>query len=190
MGEAINEAKLEVKKLKNVFDVYILADSALNGSKTAYIQLKAIAVQKTDHGIAARGRLVEIQKSLLLYRQSPTFYQGLVKKTDNEQVPYENLSLDEIVDNMVSPTLPDNYRHVCMVYIKNKPREEIFKKALQVLHTSDSLLTCAAFCGVLSEISDNKAAFLDFEGWIKICENELKSNSRDNILNSGAGNSR
>ncbi len=77
---------------------------------------------------------------------------------------------------MEKPSTSDNFRYTLMVYIKGdtktkgKPKDEILKKALDLFKNSDSLPTCAAFSGILNEISDKKAAFLDFDNWIKILE--------------------
>ena len=86
--------------------------------------------------------------------------------------------MDEIVEKMQNPNISEENRHTGMVYIKRiRPKKKIFKKALKVLETSNSLPTCAAFMGVLSAISESKADFLDFEGWIKICQGELEKNN-------------
>ncbi|NQS88205.1 hypothetical protein HQ584_00190 [Patescibacteria group bacterium] len=104
-------------------------------------------------------------------------YEELIAITEEGEIPFEKLSLDEIVRRMHNPTRPDSYRHTYMVYIEDKPKKEIYQAALTMFHTSDSLPTCAAFCGILSEISEQKAGFLDFDGWTKICEEELRKYS-------------
>lgn len=170
----VEKANIDVQNLNSLFDVYVCADTALNGSKAAYIQLRNIASQQTNYGLVARNKMIEIQKNLQLYLNTPTMYQSLTFKTATGDIPYDKLSLNDIVAAMENPALPDNYRHTCMVYIKGKPKEEIVKKALEVLKTSDSLPTSGAFCGVLAEILETKAGFLDFDGWIEICQKELE----------------
>ena len=170
----VEKANIDVQNLNSLFDVYVCADTALNGSKAAYILLRNIASQQTRYGLVATNKMIEIQKNLQLYLNTPAMYQSLTIKTATGDIPCETLSLNDIVAAMENPALPDNYRHTCMVYIKAKPKEEILKKALEVLKTSNSLPTSAAFCGVLAEISENKAGFLDFDGWIEICQRELE----------------
>ncbi|MBW2149262.1 MAG: hypothetical protein JRG73_02615 [Deltaproteobacteria bacterium] len=168
-----------METLAKVQKVYEFADHAQMGSKAAYLSLKEFAAHREKvYGRVAKIRLLEINRDLQIYRQIPRFYEGLAKITNKETIPFEKLSLDEIVRFMNDPTMSHKERHTCMVYIKKKPKEEVFKKALEVLKNSDSLYTCAAFCGVLSEVSIKKSKFLDsfpfdFEEWISVCEEEL-----------------
>lgn len=170
----LKEADNEVEKLGNLAAIQFVAVRAQNGSKAFYTQLKEAAKQLTPSGAFARARLIEIEKDLQVYRQAPDIYHELIRETsDGKKVPYKELSLDEIVKQMSKGSMHDTYRRTCMIYIKEKPKMEVFAKALSVFETSDYLPTCAAFCGVLSEISDEKAKFLDFDAWIKICKEQL-----------------
>ena len=175
MQNNVDSANFEVQKLKDLFSVYVAADQAMAGSKNAYIKVKSFAAEgKPDIGIAAKARLVEIERYLDMYREAPSFYSGLSVTKNGVKTSLDEISLDEIVNLMLEkPTLGDDYRRTCMAHIKKKPKKEIFEKAL-IVFASDSLPTCAAFCGVLSDISDEKARFLDFDGWTKICQEQLR----------------
>jgi len=177
--EAKNYISDEVRKVttpfNELFNIYILSDKAQNGSRSAYIQLRSIAIQQTNNGIVAKSRLINIQKTLEIYKHTPLIYPNLIYKTADKDIPIEEFSLDQVVKMMEEdPAMSDSYRAACMVYIKNKPHKEVLQKAFEVLKMSESLPACAAFMGVLSDIIGLKAAPLDFEGWIKICEEELK----------------
>lgn len=180
MTNALKKAESDLQKLEDLLAVYITADSAMNGSKKAYLQLKnSIAKEGADIvSIATQYKVREIEKSLDGYRRAPSMYSPLTLNTADgniplEEIPHDEIPLDKIVTVMLTkPDMPDSLRHTCMAYINRCPRDEIFKIALTVFE-SDCLLTCAAFCGVLSEISDEKAEFLDFEGWSKICRKHL-----------------
>ncbi len=169
------EANLELQRLKDLFTVYDTADQAMAGSKNAYIKLKSLTADKeTDIRIAARARLVEIDRYLDIYRDAPKLFSPLSATRHGVRTSFDKITLDEIVTMMLGqPSLRDAYRHTCMVYIQKKAKKEVFEAALRVF-ASDSLPTCAAFCGVLSKVSDKKAEFLDFDGWTKICQKQLK----------------
>ena len=100
-------------------------------------------------------------------------YQSLTFKTATGDIPYDKLSLNDIVAAMENPALPDNYRHTCMVYIKGKPKEEIVKSFGSIKNIGFVTYKWG-FCGVLAEILETKAGFLDFDGWIEICQKELE----------------
>ena len=173
----VESANKDLENVNQFLQIYQLSDRARIDSKSAYLELVALATGQSTYASVAKNHLIEIQKHLQLYRDTPSFYQELMAITDQGQIPYEKLPLDEIVRRMHNPTMPDNYRHTCMVYIRDKPKKEIYQVALTVFRTSNSLPICAAVCGVLSEISEQKAGFLDFDGWSKICEEELRKHS-------------
>jgi len=174
LRDAVSRADSEVGNLNSLFVVYLLADEAQIGSKKAYIELQDLAAKSTPQGKVARNSMIQIVRSLQRYQQPPVMYQDLQANEDRGVIPFKQLSLDEIVERMENPYFPDEYRHTCMVYVQEKPRGEVFRKVLEVLQHSDSLPTCAAFCGVLSKISDEKSPFLDFEGWIRVCQSQLR----------------
>jgi len=161
----------DAQELNEILNIFVLSDNAQN-SRKAYTKLNNIAELQTKYSNIAKYKLIEIRKNLDFYRQSPVMYQDLAY--GDKKLPVKQLSLDEIILIMENPTVTDKNRRVCMIYIKNKPKKEVLQKALGVLKKSDSLPTCAAFCGILNEIADTKAEFLDFKGWIKICEKELQ----------------
>jgi hypothetical protein len=80
--------------------------------------------------------------------------------------------IDVLTKCLSSNTYTDTDRQIIMEYISKKPKDEIFKKAIQVFD-SDSLPACAIFCGILSGISEEKANFLDFDAWTEICKKHV-----------------
>lgn len=174
MRLALEEANAQVQRLNDLFIVSFVADKAKNGSKNAYMDLKNFAAKgRTEVGIVARNKLTEIEKYLDMYRSPPSMYRSLVIKTDSGDVAPDKVSLHVLVDMMLKQTdMPDDHRYRLMAYIVSRPKEEIFREAL-IVFESDSLPTCAAFCGILSRISDEKANFLDFDAWTKICQKQV-----------------
>jgi len=181
MESAIATANLELQNINNLLLINAIADSAQYGPRKAYVNLKNIAAQQTDLSTVAKSKLIQIQQRLEYYRRVPSFAQSIVAITDTGEVFVHKFSLKEIISTMEDPTLSHEARLMCMFYVKARPKEQVFQKALTVLKSSNSLFTCAAFCGILSEISDDKAEFLDFKGWCEICQKELKTFSKNDL---------
>lgn len=174
MDTVLEKGRLKTQKLSELFDIYIIADEAEAGSKNAYLDLSRYETDTTINGKIAYLKLVSIIRELRIYKQIPTAYQQLYFVEFDNEISFDVLSLDEIVERMENPTMSHETRSYCMPYIKRKTNKEIFEKSIDVLENSDSLPTCAAFCGVLYEISEKRTDFLDFDGWTIICEENLK----------------
>lgn len=185
LKKALNDSKLEYdelmktvnlskNKINNLIEVYTLADEAEMGLRSAYITLQKLKQDKSFQKIVS-WRLNKIFIVLSkYYRQVPTNYEGMIYVDENgRETNVEDFSLDEMVRHMHNGLMPHSDRRDYMVYVIKKPHREIYKEALEVFKKSQSMYVCAAFCGVLSEVSEKKADFLDFDGWIEICEEEL-----------------
>ena len=184
MENTISRANVEVQNLSELFHVYALGDSAENGSRKAYDELRYIAAGGARRAAIARERLVKVERDLRIYQDMPTeTSEQLIATTPSGKVSYRNFDLDELIRRMEDPFLPAHYRRLCMPGIKFKPKKQILEKALEVLLKSHSLPTCAAFCGVLRALLDEgvfgerpegQPAFLDFQSWRALCEAELR----------------
>jgi hypothetical protein len=173
MQDALNQASGQLEKLNTLFAVFVTADNAKNGSKSSYLELKRYAAEdRTQVGIAARERLRDIERDLQVYRNVPGVHIGLSVSTERGKVKLKDLPLDEIVKVMLDPLVSHDRRRRCMPYVTKRPKHEVLQKAM-VVFRSDSLPTCAGFCGVLSHMLGNEAEFLDFDGWLEACEKEL-----------------
>lgn len=163
--------------LEEKMKLYNIADKAEGGSKAAYLELQKVAKrEKGDIAMIAKTKLISIKRTLDIYSIIPGVYPNITYKKPSGDIPIEMMSFDEVINVMENdPNMTTIYRAACMVYISHKPDKEILQKALQVLETSDSLPTCAAFMGVLYNKVGPDAAFLDFENWIKICREKLKN---------------
>jgi hypothetical protein len=176
-----NDANAQIQKLNNLYYIFYLASHAKSGSKSAYLDLKKyVASVRTEEAIVASDNLMEIQRGLLQYRfvyhQSPDFrtdvYNYPKYPNDLNRVYVGDYSADALADMLVLNNCADSDRRVIMEYISKKPKEDIFKTAIKVFE-SDSLPACAIFGGVLYEISEKKADFLDFDAWTEICKKQI-----------------
>lgn len=173
MNNIIENALMETEKLSNMFDIFILANEAKVGSRKAFKQLEAYESDTTILGRIAYVSYLNIYLDLEMYAQIPSPYKKLSVLKGDEQIPFGNLSTDEILERMESQAMTHEKRNYCMVYLQDKPQIELYEQGLRILKNSDSLPTCAAICGVIKELSGNELYFLDFDGWIKICEENL-----------------
>ena len=176
IDDKIRDANETVGKLAKLSYVFLIADIAKSGSKQAYLELKKLAAKEgTEESIIAKDNLEEINRDLRQYRRvshQPKLARMEIYRdvNDGNSVCIQDDSIDILTIRLIIS--PDNERHVLMEYIEKKPKEEIFKTALKVFE-SDSLPACAIFCGVLFEISDEKADFLDFDKWTEICKKQI-----------------
>jgi hypothetical protein len=177
MQNTSEEAKTQIERLNNLFYVTFTSDEAKTGSKKAYIELKKYAAKdKIEGDIIAHNNLIVIERNLrFMYEHTtpnPIIEVYIKSSSSGEKMDLHKVPLDLIVDMMISNEMDDDSRHGYMQYIVKRPKEDVFKEALRVFE-SDSLPTCAAFCGILSEISEEKADFLDFDAWTEICKKQV-----------------
>ena len=161
-------------RLNNIFALSVFADSANYGSRSAYNMLQQVAQERSDFSIIAKGRLMEVERNLQIYKRLPQTFSALIALRNNKEIPIDSISIEEIIAWMERPSFPESDRQSAMVYVIKRPREEVFKNAINVLRTSPSLPTCAAINGILIELLGNRAEFLDFNGWIRVLESELE----------------
>jgi hypothetical protein len=176
MKQAIDDANEKVGNLAKLYHVLLIADIAKSGSKKAYLELERFAAKEnTEEGVVAQNNLKEIKRNLEQYRHTNKniFTQmPLVFKQQGKEVSIGNEPVTVLVNSLIISNFSDEYRQILMRYIAKKPKEEIFREALRVFE-SDSLPACAIFCGILSEISEEKADFLDFNAWTEICKKQV-----------------
>ena len=176
MDAQIRDANAQIQKLNSLYHVLLIADIAKSGSKKAYLELERFAAKEnTEEGVVAQNNLKEIKRNLEQYRHTNKniFTQmPLVFKQQGKEVSIGNEPVTVLVNSLIISNFSDEYRQILMRYIAKKPKEEIFREALRVFE-SDSLPACAIFCGILSEISEEKADFLDFDAWTKICKKQV-----------------
>ena len=170
------EANAQIQKLNSLYHVLYIASHAKRGSKSAFLDLKQYAAKEgTEETIIARDNLMDIVRDLRQYRnvthQSALARMDIYRNVnDGNRVSIQDDSIDDLTAAIVIS--PDNDRRVLMEYISKKPKKEIFKTAIKVFE-SDSLPACAIFGGILSEISEEKADFLDFDRWKEICKKQV-----------------
>lgn len=160
------------EQLDLVERIILLEDAARFGSRKAYVSLRNIASTQGAFAEMAKRRTAVIENSLLSYRYVQPRQFGLTILQNNERIDLNSLSTTELFEGLLSPSLPKEHIPAIMSYIVEKPKSEICRSAGELLKQSDSLVACAATCGILIRVLGEKAPFLDFEKWLKICENE------------------
>jgi hypothetical protein len=174
------DATAQAQRLGELYGVFFIASHAKSGSKSAYLELKQYAASgRTDLCIIAGDNVKEIERGLQqyrqVYRQSPYARYDIHRDrnvNDANQVYVGDDPIDLLIKYLSSDTYSDTDRRIIMEYISKKPKKEIFKTAIKVFE-SDSLSACAIFCGILSDISEEKADFLDFDAWTEICKKQV-----------------
>jgi hypothetical protein len=150
-----------------------LEDAARYGSLTAFVNLRQMASQEDQIGIMAKRRIAAIIRDLSIYRSVPGLREKLAITKDGETVNIDELPTSKLFVLLENPTIPKEYIRSLMADIIQRPKQEICKEAKRIFETSDSLTACAATCGILSNVLGNKAEFLAFSDWAKICDAEL-----------------
>ena len=153
-----------------------LGDAAIFGSRKAYLTLKTMVSTESPFAAMAKRRISSIERDLLSYSSVPGVRFGLTITTRNgEKTKADILSTVDLFRHLQSPNLPKDHITAMMGHIANKPKNEICQSAKDLLEHSDSLIACAATCGILRNILGDKAPFLAFDQWIKVCKNELQN---------------
>ncbi|MGD2093516.1 MAG: hypothetical protein PVH77_00750 [Phycisphaerales bacterium] len=163
-------AKEQFDQLKSIIE---LEDAARFGSRKAYLSLKNIASVQSPFAAMAKRRVYTIERELLSYSSVPGVRFNLSISRKDEKIEADKLSTFELFQHLQSPNFPQNHIPSMMSHISDKPKNEICESAKDILEHSDSLTACAATCGILRKILGDKAPFLAFEQWAKICEEEL-----------------
>jgi vacuolar-type H+-ATPase subunit I/STV1 len=151
-----------------------LEDAALYGSRKAFTELLTLASQKDQIGIMAQRRITFIMRELSIYRSIPAFRENLTVTKNGETLSADKLTTSELFSSLEDPTMPKEYIRSLMTYTAQKPKQEVCREAKRIFETSDSLVACAATCGILSKVMDKKAEFFAFDDWLKICDSELQ----------------
>lgn len=163
-------AQEQFDQLKSIIE---LEDAARFGSRKAYLSLKNIASIQNPFAVMAKRRVSSIERDLLSYRSVPGIRFGLTITRNDEKIKADNLSTFELFQYLQSTSLAKDHIPSMMGHIANKPKNEVCESAKDILEHSDSLIACAATCGVLRKVLGDKAPFLAFEQWIKVCDKEL-----------------
>lgn len=168
----VREANTQLDNLREIIE---LDDDARFGSRNAYQKLHSLALGNSAFSTMAKRRIIVLSRDISIYRHPPGFYEGLTFKKGETTISAKELSTKELFESIEDTMISDKIRHTLMVYIIQKPKNEIYIEALRILRSSDSLPASAATCGILSKILGEKAQFLEYDKWIHICENEIGS---------------
>jgi hypothetical protein len=150
-----------------------LEDVARLGSRKAFSKLKEIAVRRDSFGTMAKRRVALLEKELLIFRSVPGFYSGLTITQDGKKQSVDELPTSELFLHLEGPSIAKEHIPAMMAHIAKKPKNEVYLYAKRILESSDSLPACAATCGILSKMVGEKAPFLAFDDWSKVCQQEL-----------------
>lgn len=174
----IDETKQLAASAQKQFDdltaLIEIEDEAHFGSRKAYLELNRISSGSDQLAGMAKRRALSVTKELLIYRSVPGAYFGLSSTRNGQSVPIDQFSVTELFRILESPSLPKEHIPPLMACIANKPKNEVLQEAKRVLQDSDSLLACAATCGILTKILGDKADFLAFDDWIRVCVEEMQ----------------
>lgn len=169
--QLIQSAQTNLNDLTNMIE---LEDAARYGSRKAFSRLVQLGESSDSLGTMAKRRALIIQRELLILRSVPEAYMGIAMTTpDGKKQDANKLSTSELFLWLESLNMPKEYIPSLMADIAAKPKKEVSLEAKQILQSSDSLWACAATCGILKKVLGDKAPFLAFEDWIKVCEEEL-----------------
>jgi len=177
--QLLDSTKSDLENLSKLARVRIIAEKAINGSKSSFDDLCLFVNDTSEIGNFAAEKVKEVVQNLMIYKDTPKgmrFSYSIEK--NGKSVGISELSIKEIASIMERPNVTHAERHSAMadIYEKHQIRET-YIAALDILENSDSLPTCAAFCGVLRKIYDGEipstAIFLAFDYWEDICREEL-----------------
>lgn len=165
-------------KLNDLTTLIELEDAARFGSRKAYSRLLQLAASSDYLSDMAKRRALIITRELLVLRSVPGVYMTLSMTTPDGKIQDANkFSTSELFLWLESPNTPKEHIPSLMAHIANKPKKEVCLEAKRILQSSDSLPGSAATCGILYKVLGDKAPFLDFEGWLKVCEEEISKNN-------------
>jgi hypothetical protein len=170
----IADANDQFNKFKEIID---LDDRARFGSRKAYNSLCKLENDNSTYEDIVDRRIVVINRNLSIYQHLPLMPGRLTYNQDGKDIDAEMMSTKELFDGLEDVKISDEIRNQVMSYIVRKPKIEVYTEALRVLKNSDSLFASAATCGILYKLLGEKAEFLDFDMWTKICEQEISTNS-------------
>lgn len=149
-------------------------DSARCGSRKAFLKILEFGERSDSLGKMAKPRAEILIKDLLIYRSVQPSLATLERiTTDGKKEGADKLSTSELFNELEHPGLPKEQIMPMMNHIGKKPKKEILYNAKRILQSSDSLVACVATCGILNKMLGNRAFFIDFDSWLKICEEEL-----------------
>ncbi len=161
-------------RLDNLSSLIELEDGARYGSFADFAKLTELTNQKNAFGIMAMRRVESIIRELLIYRSVPEAFFSVSATKNGKSIKADEATTSELFLLLESSGTAKEYITSLMAHIAKKPKREVCKEAKRVFETSDSIVARAAACGILSKVVGDKATFLDFSGWIAVCNNELK----------------
>jgi hypothetical protein len=152
-----------------------LEDAARFGSRKAYSRLVQLSANSDSLSTMAKRRVLNIQRELLILRSVPEAYMGLrITRPNGVKQNADDLFTSELFLWLESPYMSKEHLPAMMAHIAKKPKNEILLNAKRILQSSDSLPASAATCGILAEVLEGeKAEFMAFQDWLKVCEEEL-----------------
>ncbi len=163
-------AQTQFDQLRSIIE---LEDAARFGSRRACLTLKKTGTSSGPFGTMANRRISAIERDLLSYHSVPSVLFGLAITRDGKKTDADNLSTAELFMYLESPNMAKEQIPAMMGHIAKKPRHEVCREARSLLERSDSLVACAATCGVLRKVLGDCAPFLAFDEWLVLCEKEL-----------------
>lgn len=179
---SIKDVKISVKEtisqLNDLVELTNADASARYGSRKSYNRLKEFSLRHDSLGSMAMRNVSIIERDLLIFRTVPKMGRGLTYTKDGETTSVDKLSTSHLFVLLESRLISSEERSYLMRYIKSRPKKEILTHAKSILEGSDSLPACAAICGILKEILGDRADFLEFEQWSKVCAQELANEKK------------
>ncbi len=172
MKQLVIDYETDLIQLKKLTE---LEQKARFGSRDAYNELCEYEAETPDTDLRTTASIcIDIlQRELSIYRHMPSGIFGSDLMQDGKDISPQSRTTKELFDILEAPNIRDATRHALMHHIAKRPKDEVIPEALKILRDSDSLPACAATCGILSSMLGEKAGFMEFGEWIKVCEEQL-----------------
>jgi hypothetical protein len=145
--------------------------SARSGSRKAFEQLKEVSFSNNSNAALAKDTIDEIRATLAHFQRYP----GGVINTPSIAIDGRPISgAREILLAIESlRELAPFQVHGLMGELRHSSDAEILTASAALLERSDSLRACAVACCYLANRFGDKADFLDFDLWLRVCQTEL-----------------
>jgi esterase/lipase len=172
----IKQSEDQLRNINEQVDIFTLQSDALSGDRKAFDKLLSSRFHSKQNLKTAENIFKTIIRSYAIYQEIPSMYQDVYFTTPSgKTIEIKNLTAFEIYKYAETPFVPVEHRRVMMLYISQKPKKDILESSLNILRNSESLDACAVACGVLKNtLKRNDVNFMDFDGWIKAINEELK----------------
>jgi len=170
-NDAIIKANRQLDDLTFYNNILNLQAEALSGSRNAYNKLYKIYWSNTINKVFVEYAIQSIDRYYENIYENIIAYPGLESKSSDAKIPTKEL-FDNLNQN--STRLSLKLKLVIIGKILNCPDNEIYESAYDILKASESLEACAITTSILRNKYGTKATFMDFDGWLKVINEELK----------------